>query len=86
MTRSVGGFSHPLWCVRGSFWLQVLLTHYGLTEHNFYTVLFGVSRAFGVLSQLILDRALGFPLERPKSLTVERINEVISKKAQLGDE
>mmetsp|Transcript_4012 Transcript_4012/g.4910 ORF Transcript_4012/g.4910 Transcript_4012/m.4910 type:complete len:471 (-) Transcript_4012:72-1484(-) len=47
----------------------VLLTHYGFTEQNYYTVLFGVSRAFGVLSQLFWDRALGFPLERPKSLT-----------------
>lgn len=26
---------------------------------NFYTVLFGVSRAFGVAAQLIWDRALG---------------------------
>jgi citrate synthase len=48
----------------------VLLTHYGLTEHNFYTVLFGVSRAIGVLSQLFWDRALGLALERPKSLTL----------------
>jgi citrate synthase len=37
----------------------VLLTHYGLTEMQFYTVLFGVSRAFGVAAQLIWDRALG---------------------------
>ncbi len=49
----------------------VLLTHYGMTEHNFYTVMFGVSRAFGVLSQLFWDRALGLALERPKSLTLE---------------
>merc|ERR1719409_424398 len=47
----------------------VLLMHYGLTEQNYYTVLFGVSRAFGVPSQLVWDRALGFPLERPKSIT-----------------
>jgi len=45
-----------------------LLTHYGLIQENFYTVLFGVSRAFGVLSQLVWSRGLGFPLERPKSL------------------
>lgn len=45
----------------------VLLTHYGFTNQNFYTVLFGVSRTFGVVSQLIWDRALGMPLERPKS-------------------
>lgn len=51
----------------------VLLVHYGLTEHNYYTVLFGVSRAMGVLSQLFWDRALGFPIERPKSLTTEWI-------------
>jgi len=49
------------------------LTHYGLVEQNFYTVLFGVSRALGVLSQLIWSRALGFPLERPKSVTSDWI-------------
>ena len=37
----------------------VLLTHYGLTQMQYYTVLFGVSRAFGVAAQLIWDRALG---------------------------
>ncbi len=37
----------------------VLLTHYGLDQMQFYTVLFGVSRAFGVAAQLIWDRALG---------------------------
>ena len=30
----------------------VLLQHYGLKEEGFYTVLFGVSRALGVLSQV----------------------------------
>uniref|UniRef100_A0A7S1CE71 Citrate synthase n=1 Tax=Bicosoecida sp. CB-2014 TaxID=1486930 RepID=A0A7S1CE71_9STRA len=53
-----------------------LLMHYGFTEHNYYTVLFGVSRAFGVLSQLLWDRALGLPLERPKSLTTESIRKL----------
>jgi len=47
----------------------VLLQHYNLKEENYYTVIFGVSRALGVLSQLIWDRALGLPLERPKSVT-----------------
>jgi hypothetical protein len=37
----------------------VLLTHYGLDQMGYYTVLFGVSRAFGVAAQLIWDRALG---------------------------
>ncbi|KAF3632319.1 Citrate synthase, mitochondrial [Capsicum annuum] len=49
----------------------VLLNYYGLTEARYYTVLFGVSRALGICSQLIWDRALGLPLERPKSVTVE---------------
>lgn len=38
----------------------VLLYHYGLKEMNFYTVLFGVSRALGVLPQLIWDRYAHF--------------------------
>ncbi|KXZ47459.1 hypothetical protein GPECTOR_35g897 [Gonium pectorale] len=49
----------------------VLLQYYGITEENFYTVLFGVSRALGVLSQGIWSRALGLPIERPKSLTMD---------------
>ncbi|EKX44490.1 hypothetical protein GUITHDRAFT_87417 [Guillardia theta CCMP2712] len=51
----------------------VLLVHYGLTEENFYTVMFGVGRALGVLPMLTISRALGFSLERPKSLTTEAI-------------
>lgn len=47
----------------------VLLQYYGLKEQSFYTVLFGVSRAMGVLPQLIIDRGiLSMPIERPKSL------------------
>lgn len=46
-----------------------LLMHYGLTEYDFYTVLFGVSRALGTMAGLIWDRALGFPIERPGSTT-----------------
>jgi citrate synthase len=53
----------------------VLLVHYGVTEYDFYTVLFGISRAIGVLASLVLDRALGFPLERPKSVTTAWIKQ-----------
>ncbi|CAM9423424.1 unnamed protein product [Ectocarpus fasciculatus] len=53
----------------------VLLWHYGFTEFNYYTVLFGVSRAMGALSQVFWDRALGMPLERPKSVTSEYIED-----------
>ncbi|KAJ1953985.1 citrate (Si)-synthase [Dispira parvispora] len=58
----------------------VLLQHYGLVEQDFYTVLFGVSRGLGVLSQLIWDRALGMPLERPKSLSTEHVRKMFNLK------
>lgn len=51
----------------------VLLQHYGLTEARYYTVLFGVSRSMGVLSSLVLDRILGLPIERPKSLDLKSL-------------
>ncbi|OAY77670.1 Citrate synthase, mitochondrial [Ananas comosus] len=49
----------------------VLLNHFGLTEARYFTVLFGVSRSIGIGSQLVWDRALGLPLERPKSVTMD---------------
>ncbi|XP_027057357.1 citrate synthase, mitochondrial-like [Pocillopora damicornis] len=55
----------------------VLLQHYGLTEMNYYTVLFGVSRALGVLSSLVWSRALGLPIERPKSMTTELLKSAV---------
>ena len=48
-----------------------LLYHYGIKEHTFYTVLFGVSRALGVLASLIMDRLYGLPIERPSSYPLE---------------
>lgn len=53
----------------------VLLRYYGLTEENYYTVLFGVARAIGPLANLVWDRALGLPIERPKSVTTGWIKE-----------
>jgi len=50
-----------------------LLVHFGLKEYEYYTVLFGVSRALGVLASLCWDRALGFALERPKSVTTDLV-------------
>ncbi|HET9055783.1 MAG TPA: citrate (Si)-synthase, eukaryotic [Chitinophagaceae bacterium] len=50
-----------------------LLVHFGLKEYEYYTVLFGVSRALGVLASLCWDRALSFPIERPKSVTTELV-------------
>ncbi len=57
-----------------------LLVHYGMNEYDFYTVMFGVSRSLGVLASLIWDRALGLPLERPKSVTVDWLKKTISAK------
>ncbi|MCU0422410.1 MAG: citrate (Si)-synthase, eukaryotic [Bacteroidia bacterium] len=59
-----------------------LLVHYGMNEYDFYTVLFGVSRALGVLASLIWDRALGLPIERPKSVTSEWLKNKITTQAQ----
>ncbi|KAF8628466.1 hypothetical protein AX15_003978 [Amanita polypyramis BW_CC] len=55
-----------------------VLHHYGLTEFKYYTVIFGVSRALGALTQLVWARALGLPLERPKSLSMNALEKLIS--------
>ncbi|WP_235297836.1 citrate (Si)-synthase [Portibacter marinus] len=55
-----------------------ILVHYGLDEYQYYTVLFGVSRALGVLAATTWSRALGFPLERPKSVTSKWIKEFVN--------
>nr|MBN2278903.1 citrate (Si)-synthase [candidate division Zixibacteria bacterium] len=52
-----------------------LLYHFGLTEFPYYTVLFSVSRAMGMLSQLIINRAMGTPITRPKSVSTEWVKE-----------
>jgi citrate synthase len=57
----------------------VIQWHYGLTEYEFYTVLFGIGRAIGVTANIIWDRALGYPIERPKSLTTKMIEDIASK-------
>ncbi len=62
-----------------------LLVHYGLVEYEFYTVLFAVSRSLGVLSSLIWDRALGLPLERPKSVTTEAVKLWLDGKEQIWE-
>jgi citrate synthase len=54
-----------------------LLYVFGLTEFDYYTVLFGVSRALGMCAQLVLNRALGTPITRPKSVSTEWIRQKI---------
>jgi len=63
-----------------------LLVHYGMMEYEFYTVLFGVSRALGVLASLCWDRILGLPIERPKSVTTDLIKSWLKGKEEIWGE
>jgi citrate synthase len=58
----------------------VIQWYYGLREYDFYTVLFAIGRALGVLSNIVWDRALGYPIERPKSLTTAMLEETAAGK------
>lgn len=61
--------------------------HYGVSDCNgtgacgFLTVLFGVSRLLGVTAHAVWARALGQPIERPKSLTTAMLEEIAEKSA-----
>jgi len=48
-----------------------LMHHFGITEFGYYTALFSVSRVMGMLAQLILNRAIGTPITRPKSVSTQ---------------
>jgi citrate synthase len=63
-----------------------LLHYYGLTEYDYYTVLFSVSRILGLSAQLILNRALGRPIIRPKSVTTEWMKKTLSAKKKAAAE
>jgi citrate synthase len=58
----------------------VIQWYYGLREYDFYTVLFGIGRSLGVCSNIVWDRALGYAIERPKSLTTAMLEEAAGKK------
>jgi citrate synthase len=51
--------------------------YYGIKEVDFYTVLFGVSRAMGITAQGIWARGVGLPIERPKSVTIKMMKDAI---------
>jgi citrate synthase len=53
--------------------------HYGVREFDFYTVMFGVSRILGVTANAVWARALGQPIERPKSVTTAMLEEAAAK-------
>jgi len=54
----------------------VIQWYYGVREYDFYTALFAIGRAIGVASNLVWDRALYYPLERPKSLTTKMLEDI----------
>ena len=58
----------------------VIQWHYGVKEYDFYTVLFGIGRSIGISANIIWDRALGYPLERPKSLTTAMLEDIVAGK------
>ncbi len=61
----------------------VIQWHYGLKEYDFYTVLFGIGRAIGVTANIVWDRALGYPIERPKSVTTSMLESVVGIKEKV---
>ncbi len=66
----------------------VIQWYYGVTEYSFYTVLFGIGRAIGTLANITWDRALGYAIERPKSVTTEMLEEwaLTGKSEKLADD
>ncbi|MEI7849371.1 MAG: citrate (Si)-synthase [Chloroflexota bacterium] len=57
--------------------------YYGVRDFDFYTVLFGVGRALGVTPNYVWARALGQPIERPKSLSTKMLEDIV-KAAQAA--
>jgi citrate synthase len=55
--------------------------HFGVTQYDFYTVLFGISRILGLTAHIVWARALLKPIERPKSLTTGMLEAMIEDKS-----
>lgn len=56
-----------------------VLYHYGLTQFEYYTVLFSVSRSMGMVAQQVLNRALGTAITRPKSVSTKWLKAEVEK-------
>lgn len=56
-----------------------LLYHYGIKEFSYYTVIFALSRAIGLASQAVVNRAIGSPLTRPKSVTSLQLKKALEE-------
>jgi len=55
------------------FGMGAVWHHFGITELPYYTVPFAISLASGMLAQLVLNRALGSAIVRPRSVTSDWI-------------
>jgi citrate synthase len=64
----------------------VIQWYYGVREWDYYTVLFGVGRALGVLANIVWDRALGYAIERPKSVTTDMLEQWAAAGGRKGKE
>jgi len=56
------------------------MQYYGLTQEDYYTVVFAVSRSIGCLAQLTLSRRMGLPIERVKSVDMNWLEKKIAGK------
>ena len=73
LLKEIKGMKHPYPTL--NFNSGALMYRFGLREFDFYTVNFGVARSIGVSANLVWDKALGLPIERPASLTLENLEE-----------
>jgi len=53
------------------------MSHYGLTQEDYYTVVFAVSRAIGCTANLVWSRLMGLPIERPKSVDLDWLKDKV---------
>jgi len=56
-----------------------LLFHYGIKDIELYPVFFAVVRAFGCVANMVIERALGLPLEYPLSWDLATIEKILGK-------
>lgn len=56
-----------------------LLYDFGMKEYTFYTVMFGVSRALGICAQVLFHRMIGSPIVRPKSVTLDELEQMAQR-------
>jgi len=64
----------------GRISLGAIQWNYGVKEYDFYNFLLGIGCALGISSNLILDRALVYPLERSKFMSITMPEDIATGK------